>query len=159
MHAALFPREKTCDFAPHDTQNLASEIETDDSPDGSPPRAWYDGAAHLDDYIEQGSREMTAARLRALAKLTRELAAKMSTEQARPHADLHLYNARLIRLLESEHVKACSDPLDAAWAEAGVAAQYLLKGMDFIPDRVPEIGLTDDARVVSCVFARNPKLI
>ena len=91
--------------------------------------------------------------------LLREIAAKMSTEQARPHADLHLYTARLIRLLESEQVKGCSDPLGSALAEAGMAAQYLLKGMDLIPDRVPEIGLTDDARVVSRVFARNPKLM
>lgn len=113
----------------------------------------------IDDYIEQESREMTAAQLRTLAKLTDELAAKMETDQARPHADLHRYTEQLVRILKSDRIKNCTDPLDAALAEAGLAAQYLLKGMDLIPDRVPEIGLTDDARVVSRVFARHPKLM
>jgi uncharacterized membrane protein YkvA (DUF1232 family) len=118
-----------------------------------------DRPVSIDQYIEEASREMTAERLRKLASSTNELAAKMATEQARPHADLHDHTARLIRLLESEQVKLCKDPLDKVLAEAGVAADYLLKGMDLIPDRVPEIGLTDDARVMSRVFTRNPELM
>ncbi len=113
----------------------------------------------IDDYIEQESRHMTAAQLRTLAKLTDELAAKMETDQARPHADLHRYTEQLVRILKSDRLENCTDPLDAALAEAGLAAQYLLKGMDLIPDRIPEIGLTDDARVVSRVFARHPELM
>jgi uncharacterized membrane protein YkvA (DUF1232 family) len=113
----------------------------------------------LDEYIERESRGMTAARLRTLATLTDQLAAKMQTDQARPHADLHRYTEQLVRILQSDRLKSCSDPLEADLAEAGLAAQYVLKGMDLIPDCVPEIGLTDDARVVSRVFTRHPKLM
>jgi len=34
----------------------------------------------------------------------------------------------------------------------------LLKSVDIIPDFIPEIGLTDDARLVARVFTRNPSL-
>ena len=43
-------------------------------------------------------------------------------------------------------------------AEAGVAAYYILKGADIIPDSIPEIGLTDDARILARVFERNATL-
>jgi uncharacterized membrane protein YkvA (DUF1232 family) len=55
-------------------------------------------------------------------------------------------------------VTHCSDPLPAHLAEAGAAAFYILKGVDIIPDSIPEIGLTDDARILARVFERNPSL-
>jgi uncharacterized membrane protein YkvA (DUF1232 family) len=39
-----------------------------------------------------------------------------------------------------------------------VAAYYILKGADIIPDSIPEIGLTDDARILARVFERNATL-
>jgi uncharacterized membrane protein YkvA (DUF1232 family) len=101
---------------------------------------------------------MSAEKLKQLAGMTRQMREKLTTDQARQHFDLHEATDVLVRLLESEKVANCEDPLPVALAEAGVAAAYLLKGVDLIPDWVPEIGLTDDARVVARVLSRNPGL-
>ncbi len=83
---------------------------------------------------------------------------KMHTEQARVHYDLVRGIEMLIDLLDSPEVHACSDPLPAHLAEAGVAANYILNGVDLIPDSIPEIGMTDDARILARVLERNPRL-
>lgn len=112
----------------------------------------------IDDYIAEESVNMSAEKLRQLAGMTRQMREKLTTEQARQHFDLHEATDVLVRLLESEEVANCSDPLPVPLAEAGVAAAYLLKGVDLIPDWIPEIGLTDDARILSCAMRRNPAL-
>jgi len=86
------------------------------------------------------------------------LRAKMETEQARVHYDLIQGVETLIIILQSPDVSCSTDPLPAHLAEAGVAAYYILKGADIIPDSIPEIGLTDDARILARVFERNPCL-
>lgn len=115
-------------------------------------------AISLDEYIEAERAGMTAARLRQLAGFGAQIFTKLATDQARQHHDLHEGAECLMRLIESEEVKGCSDPIPAHLAEAGVALTYLLKGVDLIPDSIPEIGLTDDARVVARVIDRNPQL-
>lgn len=115
-------------------------------------------AISLDEYIETERVLMTADRLRELSGFSARIFAKLATEQARQHYDLHEGAEILMRLLASERVEHCADPLPAHLAEAGVALAYLLKGADLIPDSIPEIGLTDDARVVARVLERNPKL-
>ncbi|MFZ9919811.1 MAG: hypothetical protein ACO3FQ_01460 [Terrimicrobiaceae bacterium] len=47
--------------------------------------------------------------------------------------------------------------LPAHLAEAGVATDYILKGIDLIPDSISEIGLTDEARILARVLERNPE--
>ncbi len=115
-------------------------------------------AISLDHYIETECAGMTADRLRELSGFSARIFAKLATEQARQHHDLHEGADRLMRLLASEEVDRSTDPLPAHLAEAGVALAYLLKGVDLIPDSIPEIGLTDDARVVARVIERNPEL-
>lgn len=115
-------------------------------------------AVTLDEYIESERGKITAEGLRELSGFSAQLFAKLATEQARQHLDLHEGTEHLVRLLESSEVQGCKDPLPPHLAEAGVAASYLLKGMDLIPDSIPEIGLTDDARIVARVLARNPRL-
>lgn len=116
-------------------------------------------AVSLDSYITCEREEMTAAHLRELSGFTGQMFAKLATDQARQHLDLHEGTEHLVRILGSAEVQACTDPLPHHLAEAGVAAAYLLKGMDLIPDSVPEIGLTDDARLMARVFDRNPELL
>ena len=115
-------------------------------------------AISLDEYIETERAHMTADRLRELSGFSAQIFTKLATEQARQHHDLHEGAERLMRLVASGQVQHCADPLPAHLAEAGVALSYLLKGVDIIPDSIPEIGLTDDARVVARVFARNAEL-
>ena len=115
-------------------------------------------AVSLDDYIEAERTGMTAARLRELIGFSPAIFSKLATEQARQHHDLHEGVDRLLRVLAPLEAHGCPDPLPAHFAEAGVALAYLLKGVDLIPDSIPEIGLTDDARVVARVLERNPGL-
>jgi uncharacterized membrane protein YkvA (DUF1232 family) len=65
---------------------------------------------------------------------------------------------RALGWIEDEELDVEEDPLPAHLAEAGVAAAYILKGVDLIPDSIPEIGLTDDARILARVLDRNPTL-
>ncbi len=112
----------------------------------------------IDNFIATESVGMTAEMLRQLAGMTRQMREKLTMDQARQHHDLHEATDVLIRVLESDEVANSADPVPTHLAEAGVAASYLLKGVDLIPDWIPEIGLTDDARVLACVMRRNPEL-
>lgn len=115
-------------------------------------------AVSIDEYIEREKTKISAAVIRELAGHTQQLQDKMKTEQAQQHHDLQEYTGILVSLLHSVRAQNAQDPLPDDLAEAGVAATYLLKSVDIIPDFIPEIGLTDDARLVARVFSRNPSL-
>ena len=115
-------------------------------------------AVSIDEYIETEAPKMSGAQIRNLAKFTPQLREKMKTEQAQQHFDLQQNTEFLVSILHSLRARNCRDPLPLDLAEAGVAASYLLKSIDIIPDFIPEIGLTDDARLVARVFSRNPRL-
>jgi len=115
-------------------------------------------AVSIDEFIESERSKITSRGLIKLLDLIPNLRAKMRTEQALVHYDLIEGVETLIQILESPAVSKCSDPLPADLAEAAVAAYYILKGSDIIPDSIPEIGLTDDARILARVFERNPRL-
>ncbi|MFM8764576.1 MAG: DUF1232 domain-containing protein [Spartobacteria bacterium] len=115
-------------------------------------------AVSIDEFIEAERANFTSKSLIKLVDLIPNLRAKMETEQARVHYDLIEGVETLIRILQSPDVSSSSDPLPKHLAEAGVAAYYILKGADIIPDSIPEIGLTDDARIVARVFERNANL-
>ncbi len=115
-------------------------------------------AVSIDEYIENESSKMSAAEIRKLAEFTPQLREKMKTDQAQQHFDLQQNPECLVSILNSLRARNCRDPLPLDLAEAGVAASYLLKSVDIIPDFIPEIGLTDDARLVARVFTRNPSL-
>jgi len=115
-------------------------------------------AISLDEFIETERAGMTAGRLREISGFSARIFGKLATEQARQHHDLHEGAERLMRLVASAQEAQIADPLPAHLAEAGVALAYLLKGVDLIPDSIPEIGLTDDARIVARVLDRNPEL-
>jgi hypothetical protein len=115
-------------------------------------------AVSIDEYIENEKLKISASSIRELAGFTQQLRDKMKTEQAQQHHDLQENTEFLVTVLRSLRARNCRDPLPEDLAEAGVAASYLLKSVDIIPDFIPEIGLTDDARLVARVFARNPSL-
>jgi hypothetical protein len=115
-------------------------------------------AVSIDEFIEAERSKLTSRGLIKLVDLIPNLRAKMETEQARVHYDLIEGVEILIQILKSPAVSGSSDPLPPHLAEAGVAAYYILKGSDIIPDSIPEIGLTDDARILARVFERNSNL-
>jgi len=115
-------------------------------------------AVSIDEFIEMERSTINAKSLTKLVDLIPNLRAKMETEQARVHYDLIQGVETLICILQSPEVSRSTDPLPQDLAEAGVAAYYILKGADIIPDSIPEIGLTDDARILARVFERNASL-
>lgn len=122
-------------------------------PFGSPGEA-----VSLDDYIESARRRLTYHDLVRIPSFRDEIDSKLSTAQARQHGDLQ----QGVRVLESVLARAAeqpgSEPVPVYVWEALVALDYFVRGADLIPDHVEEIGLTDDARLVARVFARNPEL-
>ena len=110
----------------------------------------------LDDFIIDESGRMSASRLRELAAFGDRLRAKLAEDKA--DSRLRELGQALIGVLESAEVSAARDPLPPHLAEAGVAAAYLLKGADLIPDYMPDIGLADDSILVAKIFERNPRL-
>jgi hypothetical protein len=115
-------------------------------------------AVSIDEFIEAERATFTSQSLIKLIDLVPNLRAKMETEQARVHCDLIQGVETLICILQSPDASRSTDPLPQELAEAGVAAYYILKGADIIPDSIPEIGLTDDARILARVFERNATL-
>jgi uncharacterized membrane protein YkvA (DUF1232 family) len=115
-------------------------------------------AISIDDFIKSEVENYNASDFLSLRDHVDALRSKMQTEQAQIHFDLQHGVELLIRWIESDQVEALQDPLPAHLAEAGVAAAYILKGVDLIPDSIPEIGLTDDARILARVLERNPEL-
>jgi uncharacterized membrane protein YkvA (DUF1232 family) len=115
-------------------------------------------AVSIDEFIESERKNFTTSDFVALREHVSALRSKMETEQARIHYDLQQGVELLISWIEDEESVSDEDPLPAHLAEAGVAAFYILKGVDLIPDSIPEIGLTDDARILARVLDRNPAL-
>jgi uncharacterized membrane protein YkvA (DUF1232 family) len=115
-------------------------------------------AISIDDFLATEAKSVTASDLLEIRKFSKRLVEKTLLPQARQHHDLHEGVQLMVKVLESERAKSASDPLPADFAELTVAARYLLKGADIIPDWVPEIGLTDDARIIARLFERHPGL-
>ena len=115
-------------------------------------------AISIDDFIESEVENYNASDFLSLRDHVDALRSKMQTEQARIHYDLQEGVELLIHWIECEEAASLEDPLPSHLAEAGVAAAYILKGVDLIPDTIPEIGLTDDARILARVLERNPML-
>jgi len=115
-------------------------------------------AVSIDEFIASEAENFTASDFVALRDHVPALRSKMQTEQARIHYDLQQGVELLIDWIEDEDLVSDEDQLPAHLAEAGVAAAYILKGVDLIPDSIPEIGLTDDARILARVLDRNPTL-
>jgi uncharacterized membrane protein YkvA (DUF1232 family) len=115
-------------------------------------------AISIDEFIESEVENYNASDFLSLRGHVDALRSKMQTEQARIHYDLQVGVELLIHWIECEEAGKLADPLPSHLAEAGVAAAYILKGVDLIPDTIPEIGLTDDARILARVLERNPML-
>ena len=115
-------------------------------------------AVSIDEYIESQSRDLTAAELRGLREFASALREKRSIALAQKRHELAGGIDKLLALLSTEAAGTAADPLPKHLAEAGVAARYVLKGVDIIPDAIPDLGLADDEWIVRKVLQRNPEL-
>jgi len=117
-----------------------------------------DKAISIDEYIENQARSMKADELRELRRFLPALAEKKNAALAQKREKLVRGIDMLADLLPSAAVERANDPLPQHLAELGVAARYVLKGIDIIPDTLPELGLADDEWIVSRIMQRNPQL-
>ncbi len=120
----------------------------DDSPQKAPT---------IDEYIEAERESIDRAALRRLIGFSHRVRLKLVEPGAAAHPEFLIGAERLLLALEKANGDGVKDPLPPGLQEAGVGIEYLLKGMDLIPDSVPELGFVDDAKLVERVVERNPE--
>lgn len=115
-------------------------------------------AVSIDEYIDNESRQMSIKELSDLICRSDRIREKLLEPDAAAHRDLVANAELLLAKVETWLTQATSANPPRSIIEAGIGLQYLLKGMDLIPDSVPEVGYVDDARILARVVARNPEL-
>jgi len=116
-------------------------------------------AVSLDDYIDNRRAMITADSLRELGRHLKAFERKAEQAGEEKRVDLLRGIQVMVDMFASRELAGLHDPLPADIAELGVAAHYLLKGFDLIPDSLSEIGLADDEWIVARVMQRNPELL
>ena len=104
----------------------------------------------LNQFILDGARHVTP---RYVGKLVRQLPEiRLVATQVTQFPQLADQVEFLVELIEDFHSGLNQDVPYTAIAEAAFALSYLHKGVDIIPDRIPDIGYADDAAIISVVF-------
>jgi uncharacterized membrane protein YkvA (DUF1232 family) len=115
-------------------------------------------AVSLDEYIGSRRPSITADNLRELGRHLKAFERKAEQAGAENRVELLRGIRLMVDMFASQELADLSDPLPDDVAELGVAAHYLLKGFDLIPDSLADIGLADDEWMVVRVMERNPGL-
>ena len=116
-------------------------------------------AVSLDEYIESRRPMITADNLHELGRHLKAFARKAEQAGAEGRIELLRGIQVMVDMFASQELADLRDPLPEDIAELGVAAHYLLKGFDLIPDSLAEIGLSDDEWIVVRVMQRQPGLL
>lgn len=115
-------------------------------------------AVSLDDYIESRRPSITADSLRELGRHLRAFERKAEQAGVENRVELLRGIQLMVDMFASRELAEMNDPLPDDVAELGVAAHYLLKGFDLIPDSLTGIGLADDEWIVVRVLQRHAGL-
>jgi uncharacterized membrane protein YkvA (DUF1232 family) len=104
----------------------------------------------LHQFILDGARRVTP---RQIGKLLRKLPEiRLVATQVTQFPQLADQVEFLAELIEDFHSGLNQDVPYTAIAEAAFVLSYLHKGVDIIPDRIPDIGYADDAAIITVVF-------
>jgi uncharacterized membrane protein YkvA (DUF1232 family) len=104
----------------------------------------------LNQFILDGARRVTP---RNVGKLVRQLPEiRLVATQVTQFPQLADQVEFLAELIEDFHSGLNQDVPYTAIAEAAFALSYLHKGVDIIPDQIPDIGYADDAAIITVVF-------
>lgn len=109
-------------------------------------------APSIDEYIEEHSARITPEEWARLGVSCLLIEKRASGADAARHPRLLPQAALLKELLTSGAPEGAVLPAEA---EMAVAASYLLKGYDLIPDEIAVIGFDDDAMLLDRIFHRN----
>lgn len=108
----------------------------------------------LAQYVHEGAALVTPEAIATLRGMHAPLLAKIAGIE-----DSAILRQRL-ELLTSYFEATSETPNDATTLrEVAFALLYFLKGLDRIPDSVPEVGLLDDAMVVQSVLQRHETVL
>jgi len=107
-------------------------------------------ACTINEYLDRSARKLTTADMDRLLHLRNRLIAKAESADPKRHTRLAHQANLLVRFLTAR--RRALDPDSPFWSEMAAAAYYLLKGMDFIPDDLEEVGYDDDALVLDRFF-------
>jgi uncharacterized membrane protein YkvA (DUF1232 family) len=111
--------------------------------------------SELSEYIEFGARKISPVSVEAFRQHLPQLQIKTVEIDApkQPH---------LVRQIEflTRYVEDCADGVwkdypYVTFAEALFALMYLLRGVDIIPDMIPDIGYADDSSLMRAVLSRS----
>ena len=116
-------------------------------------------AVSLDEYIGNGRDRITADNLRELSRHLKAFERKAEQAGEEERVELLRGIQVMVDMFASGELADLRDPLPEDIAELGVAAHYLLKGFDLIPDSLADIGLADDEWIVARVMQRHPGLL
>ena len=110
----------------------------------------------VDDYISAAAETVVENDIKTITASRERIEEQLALEGVQQHYDLVEGVRALLTHLDSLPVERGS--LGSETSEAAVALLYFLSEADIIPDSLPEIGFTDDARIVARVLDRNPSL-
>lgn len=116
-------------------------------------------AVSLDEYIGNRRAMINADNLRELGRHLKAFERKADQAGEEKRVELLRGIQVMVNMFASREFADLRDPLPEEIAELGVAAHYLLKGFDLIPDSLADIGLADDEWIVTRVMQRNPGLM
>lgn len=108
------------------------------------------------EFVLTGSQKITPAQIAQFEQELPLVLAKIN--EVNPTAQPHLLPQVqfLVRYVEDCLDKKFLATDESALAEAIFALMYLYKGVDIIPDNIPEIGYSDDSAVVRMVLMAHP---
>jgi uncharacterized membrane protein YkvA (DUF1232 family) len=109
----------------------------------------------LSEYIDHGIRKITPRTVEAFRKQLPRLQFKTVEIEAPQQPHLVEQIDFLTRFVEDCADGAWSDYPYVTFAEALFALMYLLRGVDIIPDMIPEIGYADDSSLMRSVLSRS----
>ena len=104
----------------------------------------------LQQFILDGARSITPARLERLVRQLPEVRLAVSQVAEFPHLGDQV--GFLAELIEDFYSGLSPDIPYTAIAEAAFALSYLRKAIDIVPDAVSGLGYADDAAIVTAVF-------
>jgi hypothetical protein len=109
--------------------------------------------ANIQDFVVQGGQAVTAGEVAAFRNHLAAYKLKAETLELEGQSVLREEVQFLLRYIE-DVLDDVFVPADfSALPEAVFAVRYVARGVDIIPDSVPDIGWSDDAAVVGAVIA------
>jgi uncharacterized membrane protein YkvA (DUF1232 family) len=109
----------------------------------------------LTDYIEHEASRLNSADIERLLVNLPLLRQRLNETAAQKYPDLLDQFEFLALVVKSELPKLHGAPIPQPLAEAAHALLYCERTADLIPDRIPALGLLDDAVVINIVIRRH----